>query len=101
MSDLTGKQKRFLRSLGQSRKVDVTIGKAGLCKTTIAQVQTLLGQSELIKVRQPAGPGSQRKQIAAELAQACNAETVGLVGRTLLLYRPNADIQPDKQIELP
>ena len=100
MPNLTGKQKRHLRSLGQSRKVDVIVGKAGLCQAVVAQVRSRLERDELVKVRLPAGPADPRKQTAEELAQACNADNVGMVGRTLLLYRPNADIEPDKRIEL-
>lgn len=100
MPDLTGKQKRFLRSLGQSRKVDVTVGKAGLCQSVVSQVQSRLERNELVKVRLPAGPADLRKQTAAELVRACNADNVGMVGRTLLLYRPNTDIESDRRIKL-
>jgi RNA-binding protein YhbY len=44
--------------------------------------------------------GSERKQAAEELAIAAGAQCVGVVGRTVLLYRPNESLPAEKRIHL-
>ncbi len=99
MSDLTGKQKRFLRGLGQRLLPVAVIGRGGLSDDSTGNVARLLADRELIKVKLPEGP--QRKDVAAELAVAVEATCVGVVGRTAVLYRPNDQLDPDERISLP
>ena len=99
MTKLTGKQNRFLRSKGQTLTTAATIGKAGLADEAIANVRELLALHELIKVRMP--EGSDRKAMAAELAEKAGACLAGVVGWTCLLYKPNTDLPPREQLHLP
>ncbi|WP_217636824.1 ribosome assembly RNA-binding protein YhbY [Dendrosporobacter quercicolus] len=97
-SVLTGKQKRFLRSLGSTMDPVVQIGKAGVVETVVDSARDVLAARELIKVRvlqnSPAEPGT----AIAELAEAVQAELVQVIGRNGLLFKPN----PEKsKIELP
>jgi len=87
--DLTGKQKRMLRALGQRLRATVAVGKAGLTEQVTAELADQFAHHELIKVKLPAG--DIRKVLAADAAQAAGATCVGLVGRTCLLYRPRDD----------
>ena len=48
---MTGKQKRYLRSLAHSLKPVVQIGKQGLSRDTLVQIEKQLDDHELIKVR--------------------------------------------------
>ena len=48
---MTGKQKRYLRSLAHSLKPVVQIGKQGLSRETLVQIEKQLDDHELIKVR--------------------------------------------------
>ena len=48
---MTGKQKRYLRSLAHSLKPVVQIGKQGLSWETLVQIEKQLDDHELIKVR--------------------------------------------------
>lgn len=99
MSELTGKQKRFLRSLGQRLSPAAVVGKGELSDRAVGNVAHLLAEDELVKVTLPEGPV--RKEVAAELALAVDAACVGVVGRTALLYRPSEQLEPDKRIRLP
>jgi RNA-binding protein len=99
MAELTGKQRRFLRSMGQKLSPTAAVGKAGLTDAAVANVSAMLDRCELIKVRLPAGP--QRKDAAAALAEATGALCAGVVGRTALLYRPNEQTPLDRRIRLP
>ncbi|MCH2294321.1 MAG: YhbY family RNA-binding protein, partial [SAR324 cluster bacterium] len=48
---MTGKQKRYLRSLAHSLKPVVQIGKQGLSRETLVQIEKQLDDHELIKGR--------------------------------------------------
>ena len=99
MNELTGKQKRILRANAQSLSPVAVIGKGGLSASAVENVNNLLSERELIKVKLP--QGGQRKLLAAELATAVGAACVGVVGRTAILYRPNDQLDSAKRIHLP
>lgn len=99
MNELTGQQKRFLRGLGQKLSPAAVVGKAGLSPEMTGNVARLLARHELIKVRLP--EGSQRKEVAAQLAVAVKAMCLCVVGRTTVLYRPNKKLDADKRVRLP
>lgn len=101
MDELTGRQRRFLRSLGAPLTPTVIIGKAGLSDAVVQAVRRALKHHELIKVRAPAGGAEDRRRMAQSLADAVAAVCAGIVGRVILLYLPNRQISPDKQIHLP
>ena len=101
MQELTGKQKRHLRGIGQGLDALASVGKAGVSEAFVAAVSELLGRQELVKVRLPAGPGKWRNALADQIAEAADAACAGVVGRTALLYRPNETLQPKDRIHLP
>lgn len=100
MVELTGKQKKNLRSLGQRLEAVVTVGKEGITESVVRGIGDLLDKRELIKVRLTGPSGAARKEIAPELAQAADAACIAIVGRTVLLYRPNSDLKPSRRIDL-
>ena len=74
----------------------VHVGQAGISDGVVRAVEQALLDHELIKVRlhEPAD----KKGEAEALAAAADAALCGLVGHTIILYRPH----PDKpQIQLP
>jgi RNA-binding protein len=99
MSELTGKQKRHLRAIGQRLKPICTVSEEGLAEGGRTILSNGLAKHELVKVKMPAGPGPWRKQLAELLASETNSQCVGVVGRTALLFRPNPDC--DAPIDLP
>jgi len=101
MNQLTGKQKRFLRSLAQKLTATVTVGKEGLSQALVGNVERQLSRRELVKVRLPAGPRAMRQAAADELARLAGATCAGLVGRTTILFRPNEALAQDDRIALP
>ena len=100
MQELTGKQKRLLRGLGQTMQAKGAVGKAGVTDALIAELSGQLDHHELIKIRLSAGPGSQRKSEANDIALSLQAACVGVVGRTALLYRPNPQLDATERIAL-
>ncbi len=101
MQEITGKQKRHLRSIGQRLDPRASVGKAGVSDAFIEAVRELLTKEELVKLRLPPGPGKWRQETAEIIAQGAQAVCVGVVGRTALLYRPNEDLAPKKRIHFP
>jgi RNA-binding protein len=88
---LTSAQRRTLKSRGQTMGDDARIPGDGLNDATLRHILELLTRRDLIKVRFELLEGPQRKAFASQLAQAANAQLVGVVGRTALLYRPPAE----------
>lgn len=92
---LNGKQKRALKARGQTMDDDLRLGKDGLSKGVIAKLNGLLAQRDLVKLRFADVQGAMRKQLAAEVAEAVDAECISIIGRTMLLYRPAASDATD------
>lgn len=94
---LTGKQARHLRGLGHHLKPTVMIGKDEVTAAIIAATEEALDIHELIKVKLQEGCIGDRKDIAAELAQATGSDIAQILGKNFLLYRESED----KKIKLP
>ena len=100
MVELTGKQKKHLRGLGQRLEAVLTVGREGITDPVLKAIGDLLDKRELIKIRLSGPSGAARKEVGPQLARAADAVCVGIIGRTVLLYRPNADLSPSKRIAL-
>jgi len=85
---LTGKQKRFLRSLGHSLKPVIQIGKKEIEDALIREADAALEHHELIKVKLLESCLLDKHEAANTLAAACGAQVAQVLGRTFLLYRP-------------
>jgi len=96
---LSGKDKRALKSRGQKLGDDIILGKAGLSDTFIAHADELLDRRELIKLRFGEDfKGDTRKALTAEVQQAVGADVVQIIGRTMLLYRPNPQLDASRRV---
>lgn len=84
---LTGKQKRYLRSLGNEMDPILTLGKGGISENVIAQADDVLEARELIKGRVLPNSMEGVEDLAEELAKCIDAELVQVIGRNFLLYR--------------
>jgi RNA-binding protein len=95
---LTGKQKRFLRAMGNEMEPILIVGKDEITDNMIKQAADALEARELIKGRVLQNCADAPKNIASGLAEATRSELVQLIGRNFLLYR-KASEKP--KIELP
>jgi RNA-binding protein len=99
---LTGKQRRFLRSLGHGLTAVVQMGKEGITPALVQAVSQALDDHELIKIRIGQGAllddKTERKAAAEELARQTDSEVAQLLGNTVLLYRHHPE---EPRIELP
>jgi RNA-binding protein len=87
---LTGKQRRYLRSLGQRLAATLHVGRDGVTGAVVEQTETQLSAHELIKVRVSENAPAARHETADELAALTRADVVQVLGRTALLYRARA-----------
>jgi RNA-binding protein len=94
MSELTGKQRRWLRAQAHGLEPVVQVGGKGLTDGVVAETERALESHELIKVRL-VGDREEREAAAAELAERAGAEALGIVGRVAMLYRQQDD--PEKR----
>lgn len=94
---LTGKQNRYLRGLGHHLKPIVFVGKEEVNQAVIGATDEALDAHELIKVKLQDGCLSDRKEVAAELSTATGAAIAQILGKNILLYRPNKE----QKISLP
>lgn len=97
-SNLTGKQKRYLRALGSTLDPVVQIGKAGVAEAVVDSARDALLARELIKVRVLQNSPADPKEAITDLAALLQAELVQVIGRNGLLYKCNPD---NLKIELP
>ena len=95
---LTGKQRRYLRSMGHHLDPIVHVGKEGVSEGIIGALDAALNEHELIKVRLGESAGGDRRVVSAAIAESSAADLVQVLGRTLLLYRRRAT---DPTIKLP
>lgn len=95
---LTGKQKRYLRSLAHHEKPLFQIGKNGVTENFIAQVDDVMLKRELIKISILQNCLEDKDSIAEALTKETGAELVQIMGNTIVLYRESDE---HKEIELP
>ena len=95
---ITSKQRAYLRSLANTIDTILMVGKGGMSGEIIKQADDALTARELIKGKvletAPVGP----KEVAAEIAQAVQAEVVQVIGTKFVLNRKN---EKEPQITLP
>jgi RNA-binding protein len=88
---LSGKQRRALRALGHHLEPVVQVGHAGVTAGVVAALEQALWDHELVKVKVGSEAPAERKALAQALAAATGAKLAQVVGRTLLLYKPNPE----------
>lgn len=85
--ELTGRQRRHLRALGQKLTATLHVGQEGVSDAVVQQADTQLETHELIKVRVGDNAPEDRHETAAALAKRTRAHLAQVLGRTALLYR--------------
>ncbi len=86
---LTGKQRRTLRGLGHALTPVVQLGKGGLSAALVEAVVSALADHELIKVKLLDTFELDRHVAAEQLAVLTHSDVAQVLGKTILLYRPD------------
>jgi RNA-binding protein len=90
MPELSGKQRRHLRALGQRLDATLHVGQEGVSDAVVRQADAQLEIHELIKVRVGDNAPEDRHATAESLARLTRAHLAQVLGRTALLYRRRA-----------
>lgn len=94
---LNSKQRAALRSMAAQIQPIMQIGKGGITDNLVKTVSDALEARELIKLTVLENCDYSTRDVAEELAEATNAEVVGVIGRKVVLYRESEN---KKRIEI-
>lgn len=95
---LTSAQTRFLRGQAHDLKALLQIGAKGLTPAFIAELDAVLEQHELVKVKVGADDREERDGTIAQILEQSGAALVQRIGHVAVLYRPGKE---RRQIILP
>jgi RNA-binding protein len=98
---LTTRQKQFLKGLAHPLTPLVQIGKEELSPGVLETVKTELMNHELIKVKIGSNCGLEKHSTSTTIAEQTASALVQLIGKTIILYKPNPKRAKDKRILLP
>ena len=86
---LTGAQRQHLRGRAHGLEPVVQVGRAGITSAVLRSVDAALATHELIKVRlhEP----EDKRAAASALAERTRSALAGLIGHTVILFRPHPD----------
>ena len=92
--ELKGKQKAYLKSIGQKFEVLLRVGDKGVTPSVIASLNEVLEARELVKISIQNPDRVYRKECITELAGKTDSVIVNIIGKTALLFKVN----PEKPI---
>ena len=92
MSDMTSKQRKYLRAAAHHIDPVVLIGKSGFYDGASFAIDNALNIHELIKIKFREFK-DERKDIGIQISNELNCEIIGQVGHTIILYRFNAKLE--------
>ena len=98
---LTGKQKKYLKSLAHPLLPVAQLGKEGLSAQAIAAADIELTRHELIKVKIGGNSSLEKEATAASLAETTGSHLVQVIGKIIVLYRENPKRAKERRIRLP
>lgn len=101
LPSLTTKQRQYLKGLAHPLSPLIQIGKEGLSPGLVAMTVRELHHHELIKVKIGNNSGLEKESTAKLISAQTNSILVQLIGKTVVLYKPNPERPKDKKIRLP
>ncbi|MBU0943311.1 MAG: ribosome assembly RNA-binding protein YhbY [Proteobacteria bacterium] len=99
--ELNAKQKKFLKGLGHDLTPVVAIGKEGLGEKIVKATALELSRHELIKIKVGKNSPVSCQETAESLSIGTGSSLVQIIGKTILLYKKNTQLEKDKRIRLP
>jgi RNA-binding protein len=78
---------RDRKSIAAKLEATVRMGKSGVTTALIEEIKAQVKKKGMVKVKLLGTRREETKQIAAELAQRCNAELVDVRGNTVSLWK--------------
>lgn len=97
--ELTSKRRAYLRKKAHDLDALVRIGKEGVTDNLIQSILDAIESRELIKVKILQNCEEEKMEIMEQLSQCKEFEVVGIIGRTIILFKENND-KPVISLEL-
>ncbi len=97
--ELTSKRRTYLRKKAHDLDALVRIGKEGVTDNLIQSILDAIESRELIKVKILQNCEEEKMEIMEQLSQCKEFEVVGIIGRTIILFKENKD-KPVISLEL-
>jgi RNA-binding protein len=96
---LTGKERAALRAAVNRLPATVHVGQQGLTSALRESLEDALRSHELVKIQLGKLTDLPVQDAARQLALACGAEVIQVIGRTTTLYRkkPQPEPEPDSE----
>lgn len=95
---MTSKQRAYLMSLASNLQPIFQIGKASLTPEITEAISESFNKKELIKIAVLKNCFDDPKEIAQILAERTHSQVVQVIGKKIVLYKPDKD---KPKIELP
>ena len=90
---MTSKQRAYLKGLASNMEPVVHIGKAGASPEVVRSAEEALDARELIKLCVLKNCLDDPKAIAGTIAERTHSDIVHVIGKKIVLYKPNRDKQ--------
>ena len=97
---MTSKQRAYLKSISSTYEPIFQIGKSSITPEICEAVSEALAARELIKLSVLKNCADDPKDVASVLAERTRSTVVHVIGRKIVLYRPNPQ-KEDRKIILP
>lgn len=97
---MTSKQRAYLKSISSTYEPIFQIGKGSITPEMCEAVSEALAARELIKISVLKNCADDPKDIAGILGERTRSQVVHVIGRKIVLYRPNPK-KEDRKIKLP
>ena len=88
---LKGKQRAYLRSIANTLKPIIQLGKEGVTENFLDQLDEMLTAREIVKVTILETAGLEAKETANAICEALRAEFVQAIGYKFTLYKRNTE----------
>ena len=99
MKELSGSQKRKLKSLAHHLKPVVLIGQKGITESLVKAVGKALEDHELIKVKF-IDLKDEKVELSEKIVSETGAFLVNMIGNIAILYRENPECSKDEKIKI-
>ena len=99
MNNLSSSQRSYLRSQAHHLEPVVLIGKYGIADGTIESIDRVLEARELIKIKFREFK-DEKLSVSEKITELTNAQIVGVIGHTVIIFRQNPD-SDKRQIHFP
>ncbi|MBO4902564.1 MAG: ribosome assembly RNA-binding protein YhbY [Lachnospiraceae bacterium] len=87
---MTSRQRAYLKSLAATMDAIIHVGKASVAPEVVESVREALDARELIKIGVLKNCADDPREIAQILSERTHSEVVQVIGKKIILYKPDA-----------